>query len=71
MSYKPQIKIAVSGALLGGLLAIVGIFFVQVNKVLGIPATTGYLTFAVAPLVYAFVWRWAVDSLNDMMGIRS
>jgi apolipoprotein N-acyltransferase len=59
-----------TGALLGFLVALAGIFWLHIPEELGIPPYLEYLLLIALPIVYALLWRSLVKPLNDIVGLH-
>lgn len=64
-----DLKIIISGALLGFIIAIILIFWYHVPERLGLSGNTIYFPLLVAPILYAIIWRLVVKPLNKLVGL--
>jgi hypothetical protein len=64
-----NVRLLVTGALLGLLVAIYGVFWLQVPTLLGMPKNMFYLPLVGAPILYAIAWRLFVKPINDLLGL--
>lgn len=68
--FKDQnIRLLVTGAVLGFLVAAYAVYHLHIGAVLGHPQLH-YLPLVVAPIVYALLWRFAVKPVNDLVGLQ-
>lgn len=67
---EPNVEWSASGAILGLLIATVGIFWIHVPSLTGIPQSLTYLPLIAAPIVYALLWRFVVKPLNNLLGVK-
>lgn len=65
-----NIEWLVSGAVLGLLVATIGVFWIHVPSLTGIPESLTYLPLVAAPIVYAILWRFVVKPLNELLGVE-
>lgn len=63
----PRLSYWVAGGVLGLLVAIWGVFWLQLPSMLGLSGLFGLLPLVGVPVVYALVWRWVVKPLNEAM----
>jgi len=58
----------VNGALLGLIVALVGVFYLGLpEKLLGLTGTSQYLPILIIPFLYALIWRYIISPLNDAL----
>lgn len=63
-------RLLLTGAILGLLVAIYAVFWLQVPTILGLPSSLFYLPLAGAPILYAILWRLFVKPLNDLLHLN-
>lgn len=63
------VKLLITGAVLGFLVAIYGVFVADVPQLLGFSSSWTYLPLIVAPIIYALFWLYIVTPLNHLLGI--
>lgn len=63
-------RLLITGALLGFLIAAVGIFYLDIPHLIGMPDQLHYLPLIVGPLVYAVLWRFLVKDLNHILYLK-
>ena len=54
----------VSGAILGVLVAVIGVFYIKLPTILGFPPFLYYAPLFIIPVIYAFLWLYIVKPLN-------
>lgn len=64
-------KLILTGFLLGLLLAIYGVFVLDLPRLVGIPSYLHFLPLIVAPILYALIWRYVVKFLNEVVGLEN
>lgn len=62
-------SLAITGAVLGFLVALYGVFVANIPQLLGFPQYYGYFPLIMAPILYAIVWVYIVDPINHLLGI--
>lgn len=63
------VRLLITGAVLGFLVAIYGVFVEDVPQLLGFSSSWIYLPLLVAPIIYALFWLFIVSPLNHLLGI--
>jgi len=63
---KNYFNYAISGAILGVLVASYGVFWLDLPSILGIESYR-YVPLVGAPILYAIVWHYLVKPLNNML----
>lgn len=66
---NPTWGFLISGAVLGFLVAAIGVFGLDLPQYLGFPKAFMYLPLLGAPLVYALLWLVVVYPLNRVLGV--
>lgn len=64
-------RLIITGFLLGLLLAIYGVFVLDLPALVGIPNYLRYLPLVLAPIIYAVVWKYIVKFLNEVVGLEN
>lgn len=67
---KESTKLLLTGATLGVVIAIIGIFWAGIPSIIGLTGNARYLPLFGVPIVYAILWRFIVKPLNDIVGIK-
>lgn len=65
-----DVRLLVTGAVLGLLVAFCGIFWLHVPDLLGLAGSYRYIPLIVGPVVYAVLWRYIVKPLNVLVGLE-
>jgi len=65
-----QVRLFITGGILGLLVAIYGVFFTPLPTVMGFSESIKYFPLIVAPILYAILWRYLVKPLNDLLGLQ-
>lgn len=65
-----DLRLLLTGAALGLLVAILGVFWVHLPTMMGMDQLEYYPLLA-APIIYAILWRFVVKPFNDLMGLDS
>lgn len=65
-----NIRLLITGGILGLILASYAVFWLDLPTILGIPTQVHCLPLLVAPILYALIWRYVVKYLNDMVGLK-
>ncbi len=63
------IKLLLTGAILGFLIALYEVFVEHIPSLLGMPYSVTYLPLIVAPIFYALCWLFIVNPLNHLLGV--
>jgi hypothetical protein len=63
------VKLLITGAVLGFLIAIYGIFVAEIPQLVGFSSSWTYFPLIAAPIVYALFWVFIVNPLNHLLGI--
>lgn len=63
------VRLLITGAVLGFLIAAYGVFVVNIPKLMGLPVSFTYLPLIFAPVLYAIFWLFIVRPLNRLLGI--
>ena len=63
------IKLLITGGILGLLMAIYGVFVLDLPILVGLRDSSTYLPLIVAPILYALLWLWVVNPLNRVLGV--
>lgn len=64
-------KLIVTGFVLGLLLAIYGVFVLNLPGLVGVPSYLRFLPLILAPIIYAVIWRYVVKFLNEVVGLEN
>lgn len=59
------------GGLLGLLVAFLAVFTFDLPEEMGLPHYLKYAPLIAAPIIYAFVWRYIVKWLNEMLELKN
>ncbi len=59
-----------TGAILGFIVAAVGIFWVNIPAIVGIPQQYAYLPLLFGPILYSVLWLFIVRPLNNLLGLK-
>jgi hypothetical protein len=65
-----NMRLLLTGALLGLLVALYGIFWIHLPTILGFPHYLRYMPLIAIPIVYALLWRYVVKPLNGVLGLK-
>ena len=61
----------IMGAGLGVVLAIIGVFFLQIPTLLfGIKGAQRFFPLIIIPLLYGLIWRYIVKYCNQLLGVK-
>jgi len=63
-------RLLITGAVLGLLVALYGVFGLHLPKLLGAPENFYYLPLLLVLILYAILWRFIVKPLNDLVGLQ-
>ncbi len=63
------IKLLITGAVLGLLVATYGVFVVDIPQLVGFSKSLTYFPLIAVPLIYALFWLFIVNPLNHLLGI--
>lgn len=69
LPWNRTIKLLVTGAALGLLIALYGVFVADIPHLMGVVKPLAYLPLIVAPIIYALFWLFIVNPLNHLLGI--
>lgn len=64
------LRLLITGAILGILIALFGVYWLHVPEKIGVPEQYHYLPLIGAPILYAIVWLFIVSRLNDLVGLK-
>ena len=64
-------KLLITGATLGVVVALIGVFCVGIPSIIGLTGNAEYLPLIGVPIVYALLWKFVVNPLNDILGVKS
>ncbi len=64
-----NLSISTAGAILGFILALVGVFIIGIPQIIGLAGNWTYLPLIAVPLIYALIWRYLVEPVNHIVGI--
>lgn len=64
-----DLSLLITGAVLGLLVALYGVFQLHLPELLGLPVSMHLLPLIVAPVLYAVLWRYLVHPLNNLLKI--
>jgi hypothetical protein len=64
------VRFLLAGAILGLLVAIYGVFWLNMPEILGLPKSLDYLPLILGPVIYAIVWLFIVKPLNALLDIK-
>lgn len=65
-----DLRLFLTGAILGFLIALYGVFYLQLPTIIGFPENVYYIPLIALPIVYAILWRFIVKPLNDLVEMR-
>lgn len=65
-----DVRLLITGAILGFLVAAYGTFWLNIPQTIGLPDQVRYLPLVVAPILYAILWRFLVKDLNDILYLK-
>lgn len=65
-----NIKIFITGAVLGLIVAGIGIHWLHLPAILGMPGFLQYMPWFGAPILYGLLWLFGVKPLNKVVGIK-
>jgi|GEM_PF-1947138 len=63
-------RLWITGAILGFLVAVYGIFWLDLPQLLGLTGIARYLPLIVTPLFYGVLWRFLVKDLNHILYLK-
>lgn len=63
-------RLMLTGAILGLLIVIYGIFWLNIPAIIGLSPSLHYLPLIVGPLLYAILWRFVVGPLNELLNLQ-
>lgn len=69
LPFELNTRLLITGAVLGLLIAIAGIFILHIPTALGLVTPWTYLPLIVGPILYALLWRYVVKPLNVLLGL--
>jgi hypothetical protein len=64
-----DLRLFITGALLGLLVAIYGVFVLKLPSIIGLPGNVYYGPLFALPILYGILWRFIVKPLNDLLGL--
>jgi len=64
------LRLLLAGAILGLLVAIIAIFWVDIPSIVGLTGNLRYLPLLGAPIVYGVLWWLVIKPLNNLVGIE-
>lgn len=64
------LRLLITGAVLGLLVALYGVFVLDIPALVGLPPSLTYLPLIGAPILYAICWLFIVNPLNHLLGIH-
>ncbi len=67
---RMNFRLLITGAVLGFIVALVGVFWLHLPTTMGLPENFYYWPLLIAPIVYALLWRYAVKAFNNMLDLR-
>lgn len=67
---NPTVRLLITGGILGFLIAIYGVFVLNIPTLMGFPKSFTYLPLIVVPILYAVFWLFIVQPLNRMLGVN-
>lgn len=65
-----NLRLIITGAVLGLIIAIYGVFWEHIPSRLGFPSQYQYYPLLALPIIYAILWWLFVKPLNDLLGIK-
>jgi hypothetical protein len=68
---REGLKYLITGAILGFILACVGVFWLHVPTIVGFTGEVVYYPLVIVPILYAILWAYGVRPLNKVVGIIS
>lgn len=63
------LRLLITGGVLGCLVAVYGVFALNIPGVIGLPQSLIYLPLVIGPILYAICWLFIVKPLNQLLGI--
>ncbi len=66
----PNLRLLLTGAVLGVLVIGYATFWLDLPTLMGIPGQFKYLPIIIGPIVYALIWRWLVEPLNQLLAVK-
>lgn len=66
-----NLRLLITGAVLGFLIAFYGVFWLNLPEIIGLPNQIKYLPILIAPILYAILWKFCVKPLNDLLGLKT
>ena len=64
-------RLLLTGAVLGLLIAVYGVFKLEIPTLVGFPEGLYYLPLIVGPILYALLWRYILKPLNSFLGLQN
>jgi len=65
-----DMRLLITGAILGFLVASFGTFYLDVPHLVGLPDQIYYLPLIAGPILYAILWRFLVKDLNHILYLK-
>ncbi|MEX1013291.1 MAG: hypothetical protein WD595_07050 [Waddliaceae bacterium] len=66
-----DVKLMLTGLILGLLVAIVAVFFVDLPEAMGLEGNAVYIPLVLGPILYAILWWLVVNPLNKIVGVEN
>lgn len=64
-----NVRMWITGISLGILVAITGVFYLAIPSLLGLYDIYQYIPLIIVPILYGFIWRYFVKTLNQWFGL--
>jgi len=64
-----EASLLITGAVLGLLIAIYGVFVLNIPSAVGLPPPLHDIPLIAAPILYAILWRYVVHPINQLLGV--
>ncbi|HRD54818.1 MAG TPA: hypothetical protein PLC42_00300 [Parachlamydiaceae bacterium] len=63
-------RLYITGAVLGFLIAVYAIFWLDVPHLINLPESLRYAPLVLAPILYGILWRFLVKDLNEILYLK-
>lgn len=64
-----DLRLFLTGAILGFFVAIFGVFWLKLPAILAFPENVYYAPLLILPVLYGILWRFIVKPINDLVGL--
>lgn len=65
-----HVRIFIAGAILGLIIAAIGVYWLNIPGLLGVPQNWHYVPLIAGPIFYGILWLIFVRPLNDVLGVN-